>query len=177
MYEIEYKGEKIPYILIKSKIKNMYIQIKNGQVIVKVPIKLKEQYIHEFVRKKSKWIYDKVKEDKQKPKLEEKIEAKDIEELSKNVQENIRKYSTALGITPKKVRIKNIKYAWGSCSSNQNITINMKLAKKDEKIIEYVVLHEMCHLIYMNHSEKFWRLVEEYMPNYKKYRKELKDTE
>ena len=69
MYEIEYKGEKIPYTLIKSKIKNMYIQIKNGQVIVKVPIKLKEQYIHEFVRKKSKWIYDKVKEDKQKQKL------------------------------------------------------------------------------------------------------------
>ena len=176
MYEIEYKGEKIPYTLIKSKIKNMYIQIKNGQVIVKVPIKLKEQYINEFVRKKSKWIYDKVKEDKQKPKLEEKIEAKDIEELSKIVQENIRKYSTVLGITPKKVRIRNIKYAWGSCSSNQNITINMKLAKKQEKVIEYVVLHEMCHLIYMNHSKKFWKLIESYMPQYKQYKEILKNS-
>ena len=176
MYEIEYKGEKIPYTLIKSKIKNMYIQIKNGQVIVKVPIKLKEQYIHEFVKKKSKWIYDKVKEDKQKPKLEEKIEAKDIEELSKIVQENIRKYSTVLGITPKKVRIRNIKYAWGSCSSNQNITINMKLAKKQEKVIEYVVLHKMCHLIYMNHSKKFWELIESYMPQYKQYKEILKNS-
>ena len=50
----------------------------------------------------------------------------------------------------------------------------MKLANKDAKVIEYVVLHEMCHLKHMNHSKNFWNLVEKNMPEYKKYRKMLK---
>jgi len=172
MHEIEYKGEKIPYTLIKSKIKNMYIHIKEGQVVVKAPIKLKEEKIYEFVNKKASWIYKKLKESK--PKTEEDIGIEEIEKLSKMVEKNIQKYSIKLGVTPKKVRIRNIKYAWGSCSSNKNISINMKLAKKEEKVVEYVVLHEMCHLIYMNHSKNFWRLVEENMPEYKKYKKILR---
>ena len=77
---------------------------------------------------------------------------------------------------PNKVRIKDIKYAWGSCSSKRNITINLKLANKGEKVIEYVVLHEMCHLREMNHSKKFWDLVEENMSDYKIYKKKLKDN-
>lgn len=175
MNEIEYQGEKIPYTLVKSKIKNIYIQIKNGQVIVKAPLKVKEQYIKELVKKKSKWIYEKIEDSKQKMRETEKIEKKDIEKLSKIVNENIKEYSIKLGVTPNKVRIKNIKYAWGSCSSKKNITINMNLAKKDEDIIKYVVLHEMCHLIHMNHSKKFWDLIERYMPKYKENRKRLKN--
>ena len=175
MNEIEYKGKKIPYILVKSKIKNIYIQIKDGQVIVKVPLRVKEQYINELVKKKSKWIYEKIEENKRKTDIEEKIEQKDIERLSKIIQKNVKKYSIELGVVPKKVRIRDIKYAWGSCSSNKNITINMRLAKKDEEIIEYVILHEMCHLIYMNHSKEFWKLIEKYMPKYKENRKRLKN--
>ena len=76
---------------------------------------------------------------------------------------------------PNKVRIKDIKYAWGSCSSKRNITINLKLATKEEKVIEYVVLHEMCHIREMNHSKKFWDLVEKNMNDYKIYKKELKE--
>ena len=173
MQEIEYKGEKIQYTLIKAKIKNMYIHIKDGKVIVKVPNRIKEKYIHDFVNKKAKWIYEKLKESKAKPKVQEKIEQADIERLSKIVEESIKKYSIKLGVAPKKVRIKNIKYAWGSCSSKKNISINMQLAKKEENVIEYVVLHEMCHLLYMNHSKDFWKLVEKFMPKYKEYKKML----
>lgn len=173
MYEIEYNREKIPYTLIKAKIKNMYIHIKDGNVIVKAPNRLKEKYIHDFVNRKAKWIYEKMKEDKAKPKIQDEIEQKDIERLSKIVKESVKKYSITLGVVPKKVRIKDIKYAWGSCSSKRNISINMQLAKKEEKVIEYVVLHEMCHLLYMNHSKDFWKLVERYMPRYKEYKKML----
>ena len=56
----------------------------------------------------------------------------------------------------------------------KNITINLKLVDRQDIEIKYVVLHELCHLKYMNHSEKFWNLVEKYMPEYKKIRKELK---
>ena len=61
MSEIKYNGEKIPYTIKKAKIKNLYIHIKEGQVIVKAPIKLKEEYIQEFINKKSKWIYENIK--------------------------------------------------------------------------------------------------------------------
>lgn len=173
MYEIEYKEEKIEYTLIKSKIKNMYIHIKDGKVIVKAPEKLKDKYIQDFINKKAKWIYEKLKENKLETSNHEDIEQNDVERLEKVVKESIKEYSTKLGVAPQKVRIKKIKYAWGSCSSKKNITINMCLAKKDEKIIKYVVLHEMCHLIYMNHSKDFWNLVHKHMPKYKEYKNKL----
>ena len=176
MNQIEYNGEKISFELYRRKIKNIYIYIKENQVIVKAPIRIKEEYIFDFVNKKAKWIYEKIKENEKRPKIEEKIEPQDVEKLSEVVNENIKKYSKKLQVMPNKVRIRNLKYAWGSCSSNRNISINLQLAKKEEKAIEYVVLHEMCHLIYMNHSKKFWDLVEKYMPKYKEYRKILSKT-
>ena len=172
-YQLQYKEEIIPYEVIRSKIKNMYIYIKEGKVIVKIPNRLKDREMQVFVNKKAKWIYEKVKQEKKQQKIEESVEPKDIERLEEIVKSSIQKYANLLDETPNKVRIKDIKYAWGSCSSNRNITINKKLAKKDEKIIEYVVLHEMCHLKYMNHSEKFWNLVESYMPEHKEYRRIL----
>lgn len=175
MNEIKYNGEKIPYIIKKSKIKNLYIHIKEGQVIVKAPIKLKEEYIQEFINRKSKWIYENVKRYEKKTKIEQKIETKDIEKLKNIIEKSVQKYSKNLKVVPNKVTIKDIKYAWGSCSSKKNITINLKLAPKDEKTIEYVVLHEMCHLKEMNHSKSFWNLVESNMPNYKIYKNKLKD--
>ena len=128
------------------------------------------------MNKKSKWIYENVKRYEQKPKKEEKIEQKDVERLKCVIEKSIEKYSRTLQVMPNKVRIKDIKYAWGSCSSKRNITINLKLATKEEKVIEYVVLHEMCHLREMNHSKKFWDLVKENMNDYKVYKKKLKDN-
>ena len=175
MIEIQYEGKDIPYTLQRSRIKNLYIYIRNGKVIVKAPMRLSDKYIEEFLNKKSKWIYENLEKSKEKAnkEKEEKIEKKDVERLQKIVKENIYKYSKILGKSPKKVRIRDLKYAWGSCSSNQNISINLKLANKDEKAIEYVVLHEMCHLIHMNHSKSFWNLVEKNMPQYKEYKKLL----
>ncbi len=166
--------EIIPYEVKRLKIKNLYIYIKNGKVIVKAPMRLKDKYIHDFVTKKSKWINQKIKEEQEQSKETEMIEQKDVEKLERLVKSNIEKYSKLLQETPNKVRIREIKYAWGSCSSNRNITINKKLALKEEKIIEYVILHEMCHLKYMNHSKDFWALVGKYLPDYKKYRALLK---
>ena len=175
MTKIEYQGIEIPYTLYRVNIKNLYVYIKSGKVIVKAPLKLANEKIEEFLNKKSSWIYKSLEKNKEKIKKEgeEKIEQEDIERLQKIVKENIYKYSNILGKKPNKVRIRDLKYAWGSCSSNKNISINLKLAKKDEKAIEYVVLHEMCHLIHMNHSKSFWSLVEKNMPNFKEYKKLL----
>ncbi len=170
---LKYNSETISYEIIRSKIKHLYIYVKKGKVTVKAPTKMKDKLIQEFVNKKAKWIYNSLK--KENDKKEEHIEEKDIQKLKIIVKKYIEKYTKLLKETPNKVRIRDIKYAWGSCSSNRNITINQKLANKKEEVIEYVVLHEMCHLKYMNHSKDFWNLLENHMPEYKKYRKILKE--
>ena len=165
------------YNIVRSNIKNIYIQIKNGEVIVKAPKRVSEKYIKEVVAKKEKWITKKLEEDKvkrEKQKHEKPITQQEAIELKQIVLESANKYGKSIGEFPNQVTIKNMKYAWGSCTSKRNIAINMKLARMKKEIIEYVVLHELCHLKYMNHSEDFWRLVEKNMPNYKKLRKELK---
>ena len=80
-----------------------------------------------------------------------------------------------VGLKPNKYRIKKLKSAWGTCTSNKNITINSELMKFDREVIQYVVLHEICHLKYMNHSKEFWSMVEKYMKNYKEVKSRLKE--
>ena len=79
-----------------------------------------------------------------------------------------------VGLYPEKYTIKKVKTIWGSCSSKKNISLNLELAKYDEKAMEYVIIHELCHLKYMNHSKNFWNLVSKNMPDYKEAEKLLK---
>ncbi len=75
-----------------------------------------------------------------------------------------------------RVTFRNQKTRWGSCSSAKNLNFNYRLMMAPIEIIDYVVVHEMCHLKYMNHSAAFWQLVAEEMPEYKEMKKWLKDN-
>ncbi|HHV95606.1 MAG TPA: M48 family metallopeptidase [Clostridiaceae bacterium] len=90
------------------------------------------------------------------------------------VKERINKYSMKLNVFPHRVVIKNQKTRWGSCSEKGNINLNWRLIMAPIHIIDYVVVHEMCHLKVMNHSKDFWTLVESIMPNYRECRKWVK---
>ena len=168
-----YKNEQISYEMIRKRIKNIYIHIKEAKVIVTIPYKMEKEKAISVVEEKKKWIFDRVRKQKQNLK-EEKMTEKELEILKQIVQEKVPFYAEKIGEYPNKVRIKDLNYAWGSCSTKRNVSINEKLAKHSEKEIEYVILHELCHLKHMNHSKQFWNLVEEYMPDYKSIRKELK---
>lgn len=165
-------NEQLPeYVLIRSNIKNVYIQIKNDKVIVKAPKLLHKSVINDIVKKKENWIKKRL----------EKIENKNKkqanhsnEEFINIVENNLKELVSLTNLKPNKVRIKDIHYAWGSCSSKKNITINANLINYSSKAIRYVILHELCHLRYMNHSKEFWNLVSTYMPEYKEVRKEFK---
>ncbi len=75
-----------------------------------------------------------------------------------------------------KLRIRKMTSRWGVCNINTHIiTINLELIKRDIFYLDYVIVHEMAHLIYGDHSASFWRLVGENMPNYKKYKEEMKE--
>ena len=173
MNAIDY--EKIKYHIVYGKIKNLYINIKNGEVIVKAPKYISKKYIENIIEKKKNWILNKLKES-EKIEFEREYTKKDIEKLKNKLDIIFQELIERTNLVPNKIRIRNIKYAWGSCSSNKNITINLKLVDRSDEEIKYVLLHELCHLRYMNHSEKFWKLVEKYMPNYKEIRKKLKNN-
>ncbi|MCI8352964.1 MAG: M48 family metallopeptidase [Clostridia bacterium] len=139
--------------------------------MVTAPKYVAKEDIEKLLIKKANWVLKKQKEQNfktDKPNLYKKEEF--IQIIEKTAKELICK----TGIKPNKIRIREIKYAWGSCSSNKNITINLKLIGYSKEAIRYVILHELCHIKHMNHSKKFWELIETYMPNYKEVKKELK---
>lgn len=94
--------------------------------------------------------------------------------FSEIVKERLENYSLQLKAAPIKVVIKNQKTMWGSCSKKGNINLNWKLVMAPVEIIDYVIVHELCHLKVMNHSKDFWNLVASVLPNCEKSRKWLK---
>lgn len=161
----------LEYEIKYSKIKNIYIQIKDGKVIVKAPRRVSKKEIEKILEQKSEWIQKAVEKETKK---QEKKPLYTKEEFKEIVEKNANELVKQTGLVPNKITIKKIKYAWGSCSSKKNITINLELIKYSEQAIRYVILHEFCHIKYMNHSKDFWNLVEKYMPDYKQVKKEFK---
>jgi predicted metal-dependent hydrolase len=86
-------------------------------------------------------------------------------------------YSKEHGFEFNRVAIKNQRSRWGSCSTKKNLNFNWKLILTPSLCLDYVVVHELCHLKQMNHSKNFWNLVEEIMPDYKLHRRKLKNME
>jgi predicted metal-dependent hydrolase len=85
-------------------------------------------------------------------------------------------YAKIIGVSYKNIRIKDIKSRWGSCSSKGNLNFNFRLVMSPPEVMDYVVVHELCHLRHMNHSKDFWKLVEEHMPEYVKHKNWLKEN-
>lgn len=109
-------------------------------------------------------------------KIEKIINKMYMQIIQKQLDYTMKKVTNMVGLAPKKYRVRDMKSAWGSCSSTKNISIALKLIEYSPKAFEYVVLHEVCHLKHMNHSKQFWQMVEGYMPDYKKYKKELNSS-
>jgi predicted metal-dependent hydrolase len=75
-------------------------------------------------------------------------------------------YAKLIGVTPASLQVKSFKARWGSCSHKGDIHYNWRLIGAPEFVIDYVVVHELCHLLQHNHSPVFWQLVRQFMPNY-----------
>lgn len=83
------------------------------------------------------------------------------------VEKSIKSYQSNFKTKPRSVRIVDSKKNWGTCDANLQLTFNWKLAMAPLKVIEYVVVHELCHMVHLNHDRSFWRLVGKVMPGYK----------
>lgn len=75
--------------------------------------------------------------------------------------------SRKLNLNPTKIFIKNQKTLWGSCNTKKEIRLNWRLILMKESVMDYIIIHELCHIVQMNHSKDFWSLVEKFDPDYK----------
>ena len=95
--------------------------------------------------------------------------------LKEIIDEAVERYTKLLNTEINYYKIKRLSSAWGIYHRRENyISFNIDLIEKEIESIDYVVLHEICHIFYMDHQKKFWALVEKYMPDYKIRRKKLK---
>jgi predicted metal-dependent hydrolase len=83
------------------------------------------------------------------------------------VERSIKSYQSNFKLKPRSSRISDNNMNWGTCDFKQQLTFNWKLAMAPQKVIDYVVVHEMCHMVHLNHDRSFWRLVGKIMPDYK----------
>jgi predicted metal-dependent hydrolase len=97
------------------------------------------------------------------------------EEAEKKIFERINYYTRLIGKQPKSIKIRSHKRQWGSCSGNGNVRFNWKIIMTPISVLDYVIVHELCHLIYPHHSSQFWQKVQSIIPDYKKKRDLLKE--
>ena len=179
--------DKIHIEVIRSKRKTLAIEIRpDMRVVVRAPEKIPQNEIMKFVEEKQNWIkkhlvqmYFKAEENK-KQKKEPALTNADIEKLCQKalsvIPDKVKYYAEIMGVTYGRITIRNQKTRWGSCSSKGNLNCNCLLMLMPDKVLDYVVVHELCHLKQMNHSKKFWKEVERYMPDYPNYKKWLNEN-
>lgn len=97
-------------------------------------------------------------------------------EASLILKEKAQEFARLLSVIFKEIHIKDQRSRWGSCSSKGNLNFNWRIVMAPEPVCDYVVIHELCHLKHMDHSESFWQLVETVCPEYKQYKKWLKEN-
>ncbi|WP_425448545.1 M48 family metallopeptidase [Dethiothermospora halolimnae] len=90
------------------------------------------------------------------------------------VIEKIEYYKPYFNVKPNLVKVKEQKKRWASCSSKRNLNFNWRCSMAPSNVLDYIVVHEMCHMVHLNHSKNFWALVEEIMPDYRERKEWLR---
>ena len=167
----------------RKRIKNMYLRVKDmdGTLSVSAPYGMSDTEIRKFVESKSDWIERTMQEmlvarqlKEQEPVLAPFMEREIRLELKRQLQRLIDKWEPVMGVKSAGFTIKKMKTRWGSCNvKSHHLNFNLLLVKVPPECAEYVVVHELTHLLEPSHNARFWSLMEYYLPGSKELRKQL----
>lgn len=170
--------------VIRSNRKTFTIQVNPDlTVTVRAPRRATQKEIDNLLKSKESWINKHLnimqdRLDKVGSLEANSISDDQIRELSvrakKYIPARVSYFAEKLGVEYGRITIRCQKTRWGSCSSEQNLNFNCLLMLAPPEVIDYVVVHELCHLKEMNHSNRFWNDVADIIPNYKEYADWLK---
>lgn len=169
--------------VIKSKRKTISLQIKpDSSLELKVPVQMTDAQIREFWNQKSDWIEKHLQAIKKRQQQMSQIKPLTIEEIHELanqalevISERVAYFAPLVGVNYGRITIRNQKSRWGSCSSKGNLNFNCLLMLMPPEVLDYVVVHELCHRKEMNHSPKFWEEVAKVLPDYEKQKLWLKE--
>ncbi len=167
------------YKLIYSNRKTLALEInENCEVIIRAPRFASKRQIEKFVQDKQNWIEKTLV--KQQARKEKKQALLDIDKQQlykigeKILEEKFLYWAKRIGVKPTGVKITSAKKRFGSCNAKNSICFSCYLFAYPTDAVEYVIVHELCHIKHHNHSKKFWALVEKHLPDYKSREKLLK---
>ncbi len=168
------------FTLIRANRRTISIQITpQGQVVVRCPRFMPTAQVEDFLRSKRQWIAQHLARIVAQPRLPV-LTTEEIRLLAEKAMEVIPRrvevYAPLVGVSYGTITIRNQRSRWGSCSGRGNLNFNCLLMLVPEEVLDYVVVHELCHRKEMNHSPKFWAEVERVMPDYGARRTWLKDN-
>lgn len=177
---------KLPATLIKSSRRSVGITIKpGGEIIIRAPKLMPNAIIMSFVQEKAAWIlktYEKQSNIRPSTPTKEKshqtlaLEKRYRDAAKEYIPKRVEYYHQFTGGHYERITIRDQKSRWGSCSGNGTLSFNFRLMLAPPRVLDYVVVHELCHLTHMNHSKEFWTMVESILPDYKEHRKWLKEN-
>ena len=160
-----------PYTLIRRQRKTLAMKLdKDGNITVIAPLYLPQAEIEAFILAHTDWLTKKRAE----------LAAKNAlisfyrKALKEYILSKIPDYAQTMGVQPTKIRINSARTRWGSCSANDALNFSYHLAMCDQFAVQYVVIHELCHILHKNHSQAFWNTVAAYCPDYKAAKHYLK---
>ncbi len=167
------------YELIRSDRKTLSLEIKkDGKLLVRAPKRLSVKEIERFVGEKSAWI-DKHRANRTPVDKSQRFTKEEISSLAERALEyiprRVRAIAAQMGVTVGNITIRCQRTRWGSCSSKGNLNFNCLLMLCPPEVIDYVVTHELAHREEMNHSARFWAIVQSFCPDYKTLRAWLKN--
>ncbi len=166
------------YRTVLSKRRGMALTVRRGEVIAKAPLRTSAATVRSFVERHASWVEEQLARYRellaQDPPLTEEM----LEELKRQGRElfprRVAYYAERMGEPYGRVTVKCQKTKWGSCSGKKNLNFNCLLMLAPLEILDYVVVHELCHLREMNHSARFYREVEKVLPDYRARREWLR---
>lgn len=178
--KIKIKDRLVEYSVEYRKVRYIRYELKHGKLRVIMPKRSKID-VEEVIHSKDKWIYRKLLEyDRQIDELHRKtrgitLEQRTMTELKQLVNIYIEKYEKLLNVKVNRLQYRDMVHKWGSCSIKRNITLSRNLRYLPDKLVAYLVYHELVHIIVLAHNDKFFEIMEKEFPDYRACDEKLKE--